>query len=62
MGTEMPKVLLKRGDIKAAPWGLHFDAHHQKRKHTWRPFDNANPVQQLLLKFIRPVLRGRGSK
>ena len=60
MGTEVLKVLLKRGDIKAAPWGLHFDAYHQKLKHTWRPFGNANPLQQLLLKFIRPVLRGSG--
>jgi len=58
MGTEVLKVLLKRGDIKAAPWGLHFDAYHQKLKHTWRPFGNANPLQQLLLKFIRPVLKG----
>ncbi|OQW88792.1 MAG: hypothetical protein BWK72_07520 [Rhodoferax ferrireducens] len=60
MGTAVLKVLLKRGDIKAAPWGLHFDAYHQKLKHTWRPFGNANPLQQLLLKFIRPVLRGSG--
>ena len=58
MGTSVLKVLLKRGDIKAAPWGMHFDAYHQKLKHTWRPFGNANPLQQLLLKFIRPVLRG----
>lgn len=58
MGTSVLKVLLKRGDIKAAPWGMHFDAYHQRLKHTWRPFGNANPLQQLLLKFIRPVLRG----
>lgn len=58
MGTSVLKVLLKRGEIKAAPWGMHFDAYHQKLKHTWRPFGNANPLQQLLLKFIRPVLRG----
>jgi len=58
MGTSVLKVLLKRGNIKAAPWGMHFDAYHQKLKHTWRPFGNANPLQQLLLKFIRPVLRG----
>ncbi|WP_286137843.1 hypothetical protein [Polaromonas sp. C04] len=38
---------------------MHFDAYHQKLKLTWRPFGNANPLQQLLLKFIRPVLRGR---
>lgn len=61
MGVSVLKVLLKRGEIKAAPWGMHFDAYHQKLKHTWRPFGNANPLQQLLLKFIRPVLKGSNS-
>jgi len=59
MGTSVLKLLLGRGAIKAAPWGMHFDAYHQKLKLTWRPFGNSNPLQQLLLKFIRPVLRGR---
>ena len=59
MGTSVLKVLLGRGSMKAVPWGMHFDAYHQKLKLTWRPFGNANPLQQLLLKFIRPVLRGR---
>jgi molybdopterin/thiamine biosynthesis adenylyltransferase len=58
MGTSVLKVLLGRGAIKAAPWGLHFDAYHQKLKHTWRPFGNSNPLQKLLVKFIRPMLRG----
>lgn len=58
MGTSVLKVLLGRGSIKAAPWGMHFDAYHQKLKLSWRPFGNSNPLQQLLLKFIRPVLRG----
>jgi molybdopterin/thiamine biosynthesis adenylyltransferase len=58
MGTSVLKLLLGRGTLRAAPWGLHFDAYHQKLKSTWRPFGNANPLQQLLLKFIRPVLRG----
>jgi len=34
---------------------MQFDAYHQKLKFTWRPFGNANPLQQLLLAFIRPV-------
>jgi len=59
MGTSVLKVLLGRGAIKAAPWGMQFDAYHQKLKFTWRPLGNANPLQQLLLKFIRPVLQGR---
>ena len=58
MGTSVLKLLLRRGSIRAAPWGMHFDAYHQKLKLTWRPFGNANPLQRLLLKFIRPRLRG----
>ena len=58
MGTSVLKVLLGRGALRAAPWGMHFDAYHQTLKHTWRPFGNSNPLQQLLLKFIRPRLRG----
>lgn len=62
MGTSVLKIVLGRGALKAAPWGMHFDAYHQKFKSTWRPFGNANPLQQLLLKFIRPVLRGRAKR
>ena len=59
MGTNVLKVLLGRGKLKAAPWGMHFDAYHQVLKHTWRPFGNSNPLQQLLLMLIRPRLRGK---
>ena len=56
MGTSVLKLLLGRGNIRAVPWGMHFDAYHQRLKLTWRPFGNSNPLQRLLLKFIRPVL------
>lgn len=59
MGTEVLKVLLKRGTLKAAPWGMHFDAYRQKLVHTWRPFGNANPLQQMLLWLVRPQLNNR---
>ena len=58
MGTSVLKIILGRGTIRAAPWGMHFDAYHQTLKQTWRPFGNSHPLQQLLLMFIRPVLRG----
>ena len=58
MGASVLKLLLGRGSVRAAPWAMQYDAYHQTLKHTWRPFGNANPLQQLLLKFIRPVLRG----
>lgn len=57
MGTSVLKVLLGRGRLRAAPWALQFDAYHQKLKYTWRPFGNANPLQQLLMAFIRPILK-----
>jgi tRNA threonylcarbamoyladenosine dehydratase len=56
MGASVFKVLLGRGDLKAVPWGMQFDAYHQKLKFTWRPWGNSNPLQWLMLKFIRPRL------
>ncbi len=61
MGTSVLKLLLGRGQLRAAPWGMHFDGYHQKLKFTWRPFGNANPLQRILLKFIRPLLKGGSS-
>lgn len=59
MGVAVLKVLLGRGNLRAAPWAMQFDAYHQKIKFTWRPFGNANPLQQLMLLLIRPLLEGR---
>ncbi len=56
MGTFVLKLLLGRGPVRAAPWGMQFDAYHPKLTWTWRPVGHSNPIQQLLLKFIRPVL------
>lgn len=59
MGTSVLKVLLDRGALRAAPWAMQFDAYRQKLSFTWRPFGNANPLQQLMLMLIRPVLKGQ---
>ncbi len=61
MGTSVLKVLLGRGELRAAPWAMQFDAYRQKLGFTWRPGGNANPLQKLLMMFIRPVLRGTQS-
>jgi molybdopterin/thiamine biosynthesis adenylyltransferase len=58
MGTSVLKVILGRGALRPAPWSLQFDAYRQQLRFAWRPLGNANPLQQLLLRFIRPVLRG----
>ena len=62
MGTSILKVLLNRGPLRPAPWVMQFDAYRQKYSMTWRPFGNANPLQWLLLKFIRPRLRGKSQQ
>jgi len=62
IGTSVLKLLLSRGAMKAAPWGMQFDAYHQKLKFTWRPWGNSNPLQLFLLRFIRPILQGRVEK
>jgi hypothetical protein len=60
MGASVMKLLLGRGAVRPVPWAMQFDGYHQKLKFTWRPFGNANPLQWLLLKFIRPILKGAG--
>jgi molybdopterin/thiamine biosynthesis adenylyltransferase len=59
MGTAVMKVLLRRGALRAAPWVMQFDAYRQKLHFSWRPFGNANPLQRLLLRLIRPMLKGQ---
>lgn len=55
-GTAVLKILLGRGELRAAPWTMQFDAYRQRLSFTWRPGGNANPLQWLLLKLIRPRL------
>lgn len=50
------KALLKRGPIRYAPKGLHFDAYENRLIKTWRPFGNRNPLQQLMFWYIRHLL------
>ena len=52
-GTEALKILLDRGNVKAAPRGLHFDAYRNKLAQTWRPGGVRNPLQRLALALAR---------
>jgi molybdopterin/thiamine biosynthesis adenylyltransferase len=45
-GTEALKILLGRGDVVAAPRGVHFDAYRNKLVRTWRPGGYRNPIQR----------------
>lgn len=51
--TEALKILLGRGDVIAAPRGVHFDAYRNKLVRTWRPGGNENPLQRLILAIAR---------
>jgi molybdopterin/thiamine biosynthesis adenylyltransferase len=55
--TEALKILLGRGPVLAAPWGLHFDAYTNRMKTTWRPGGNAHPLQLLLISLARRAYR-----
>lgn len=50
------KVLLNRGKILAAPWGLHFDAYLNKYKKTWRPFGNAGLIPRIMFKIAKEIV------
>ena len=55
-GTEALKILLKRGGVRAAPHGAHFDAYRNTLARTWRPWGNRNPLQRLALAISRRKL------
>lgn len=57
--TEVLKILLRRGKVRSAPWGLQFDAYANRMKRTWRPGGNANPLQRLLLRVARNAYRAQ---
>lgn len=52
-GTEALKILLGRGGVIAAPWGVHFDAYKNRLKRTWRPAGNAHPMQRALIALTK---------
>ena len=55
--AQVLKLILRRGEVIAAPWGLHFDAYRNRLKRTWRPGGNGNPMQRLLLSIAERRLR-----
>lgn len=51
--TQSLKILLDRGDVLSAPWGLQFDAYRNKLVKTWRPGGNRNLIQRLGITIAR---------
>ena len=50
------KILLNRGPILAAPYGLHFDAYRNKLVKTWRPFGNAGLIPRIMFQIANRVV------
>ncbi len=63
--TEVLKLLLGRGPVRAAPHGLQFDAYRNRLVRTWRPGGHRHPLQRLMLAVARRRLasmrRGRAA-
>jgi hypothetical protein len=57
--AQVLKLVLRRGDVVAAPHGLHFDAYRNRFARTWRPGGHRNPLQRLLLSIAQRRLRVR---
>lgn len=54
--TEVLKILLKRGKVRAAPHGVQFDAYSNKLSHTWRPGGNKHPLNRLAIAIAKRQL------
>jgi hypothetical protein len=57
--TQTLKLLLGRGDVVAAPRGVHFDCYRNRLVHTWRPWGWRNPLQRLVAAVARRELASR---
>ena len=54
--TEALKIMLQRGPLRAAPFGLQFDAYLGRLARTWRPGGNRHPLQRLAIAMGRRQL------
>lgn len=60
--TEALKILTGRGQVLAAPRGIHFDAYRNKLVRTWRPGGANNPIQRLARWIARRQLTAMSVK
>ncbi len=54
------KIALNRGEVIWAPRGFQVDFYRNKMKFFWRPFGNKNPLQKLLIYFIKRKFKNQG--
>lgn len=55
--TAALKILLNRGKLLVAPWGMQFDPYTHRMRTTWRPGGNNNPLQRFTLYMASRFLR-----
>ncbi|WP_334313391.1 hypothetical protein [Psychrosphaera algicola] len=55
-GTYALKILLNRGELVCAPYGLHYDGYKNKLKKAWRPGGNRNPLQKIMFSIAKKLV------
>ena len=55
-GINALKILLNRGKVLSAPYGLHFDGYLNKYKVTHRWWGNKHPLQQISFRIAKKIL------
>jgi hypothetical protein len=55
-GTEVLKILLGRGSVKAAPHSFVFDAYHNKYFHNYLHWGNRGPIQRLKIFLAKKMM------
>ncbi|MCU7904408.1 MAG: ThiF family adenylyltransferase [Candidatus Thiodiazotropha sp. (ex Epidulcina cf. delphinae)] len=60
--SQVLKLLLGRGKVPAAPWGLQFDAYQNRLRRTWRPGGNRHPLHRLAIRLGERQLLQRSEK
>ena len=56
--TTALKILLGRGTVLKAPYGLHFDAYKNKMRKTWCPFGNRGLLQRIKFSIVKRIVSG----
>ncbi|MCW8091300.1 ThiF family adenylyltransferase [Alteromonas sp. ASW11-130] len=49
------KILLQRGPIVSAPYGMHFDAYRNKLVKTWRPMGNRGLLPKIMFRIAKRI-------
>ena len=62
MGTEVLKLILKRGKVYLAPQVIHYDAYTYKLKKSRTYFGSANPLFKIKLFIMKFILNSLNSK